>query len=394
MAQNRQQRDPCLLNLSEHRCSCIKMHQSRMLMLEKHEHILSTGPIPQTLSLLSLCYAIHAMKKQPCITITKLSISLHIGSFSQRSCCVMTITVSLTGARERKPPSSLQEETSPDQLPPGTKLKGKTLVIKLGGSTLEHERAVLQDLLQLQAMGIRPVLVHGGGPSITAWLEALHIPTRFEQGVRVTDAQTLEVVCMVLRGQINERLVLLAAELGGKAVGLSGTDGGMIRAHLADERLGLVGEVETVDPTLVQRLLDEGYLPIIAPLGQGPDGSCLNINADLVAAHLAAALHADKLVFLSNVAGIYRSDGTRVAELSEAEVHTLIEAGIIGGGMIPKVTACLDALTVVPRVQIVDGGEPHILLRQISNEQCVGTIIVRNTPASSPAGTSHSHLLL
>ena len=306
----------------------------------------------------------------------------------------MTITLPLTVESERRPPSSLQEEISSDDPPPVAKLKGKTLVVKLGGSTLEHQRGVLQDILRLQAMGMRPVLVHGGGPYITEWLKTLQIPTHFEQGLRVTDAQTLEVVCMVLRGQINEHLVLMAAEMGGKAVGLSGTDGGMIRAHIADERLGLVGEVDTVDPTLVQRLLDDGYIPIIAPLGQGPDGSCLNINADLVAAHLAGALHADKLIFLSNVAGIYRSDGTRVAELSEAEVHTLIEAGIIGGGMIPKVTACLDALTVVPRVQIVDGGEPHILLRQISNEQCVGTIIVRNTPASSPAGTSHSELLL
>jgi acetylglutamate kinase len=116
-------------------------------------------------------------------------------------------------------------ETAPDPLPFVPRYRGKTLVIKLGGSTLEHQRTVLQDLLQLQALGIRPLLVHGGGPSITAWLEALHIPSRFEQGVRVTDAQTLEVVCMVLRGQINERLVLLAAELGGKAVGLSGTEG-------------------------------------------------------------------------------------------------------------------------------------------------------------------------
>jgi acetylglutamate kinase len=263
----------------------------------------------------------------------------------------MTTTVSFTGACERNPASSLSEEAPPDQLPFGPRCIGKTLVIKLGGSTLEHQRAVLQDLLQLQALGIRPVLVHGGGPSITAWLETLHIPTRFEQGVRVTDAQTLEVVCMVLRGQINERLVLLAAELGGKAVGLSGTDGGLIRAHRADERLGLVGEVETVDPTLVQRLIDEGYLPIIAPLGQGPDGSCLNINADLVAAHLAAALYADTLIFLSDIAGICGPDGTCLAELSEADAHTLIETGVIRDGMIPKVRACLEALTVVPRVQ-------------------------------------------
>ena len=298
----------------------------------------------------------------------------------------MTATLPLTVESERRPPSSLQEEISSDDPPPVARLKGKTLVIKLGGSTLEHQRGVLQDILRLQTLGMRLVVVHGGGPSITALLNALHIPTRFEEGLRVTDAQTLEVVCMVLRGQINERLVELVAELGGQAVGLSGTDGGIIRAHIVNEHLGLVGEVETVDPMLVQRLLDDGYLPIIAPLGQGPDGSCLNINADLVAAHLAAALHADALIFLSDVAGICRPDGTCIAELSEADAHTLIEAGVIRGGMIPKVRACLQALTVVPRVQIVDGGEPHILLRQISQEQCVGTTIVRNTSACSSSG--------
>src|SRR5258708_36754650 len=162
----------------------------------------------------------------------------------------MTIPLPLTRESERRSPSSLQEELSSGDPPPIAEIKGKTLVVKLGGSTLEHQRGALQDMLRLQAMGVRPVLVHGGGPSITEWLKTLHIPTHFEQGVRITDAQTLDVVCMVLRGQINERLVLMTAEMGGKAVGLSGTDGGMIRAHIADERLGLVGEVETVEPTL------------------------------------------------------------------------------------------------------------------------------------------------
>jgi acetylglutamate kinase len=287
-------------------------------------------------------------------------------------------TMPLMIVESEKPPSILNE-TLPDPLPPVTSLRGKILVIKLGGSMLEHQRGVLQDILRLQAQGIRLVLVHGGGPYITALLDALHIPTRFEQGLRVTDAQTLEVVCMVLRGQINERLVEMTAEMGGKAVGLSGTDGGMIRARIANERLGLVGEVEAVDPSLVQGLLNDGYLPIIAPLGQGPGGCCLNINADLVAAHLAHALQAEKLIFLSDVAGICGRDGTRIAELNEAEAHTLIEAGVIRGGMIPKVKACLHALTIVPRVQIVDGGAPHILLRQISDEERVGTMITRGS---------------
>jgi len=176
-------------------------------------------------------------------------------------------------------------------------LKGKTIVIKLGGSTLEHQRVVLQDVIWLRTLGVHPVIVHGGGPSINAWLEKLHVPTRFENGLRVTDAETLEVVQMVLLGQVNANLVAMASQLGGKAVGISGTDGNMISARVASERLGFVGEIERVDPALVQTLIEQGYIPIVAPLGQGPGGTCLNINADLVAAHLAGALKAEKLIF-------------------------------------------------------------------------------------------------
>ncbi len=256
-------------------------------------------------------------------------------------------------------------------------LKGKTLVIKLGGSTLEHQRGVLQDIIWLHALGAHPVLVHGGGPYINAWLEKLNIPTAFEHGLRVTDAQTLEVVRMVLRGQVNQELVLMASQMGGKAVGLSGTDGGMVRAHIADERLGFVGEIDAVDATPVEAVIREGYIPIIAPLGEGPDGTCLNINADLVAAHLAGTLNAEKLIFLSNVVGIRRADGSLISELSEAEARKLIEDGVINGGMIPKVTACLDALAAVPRVHVVDGREEHILLRELFTDQGAGTMIIR-----------------
>jgi acetylglutamate kinase len=256
-------------------------------------------------------------------------------------------------------------------------LKGKTLVIKLGGSTLEHQRSILQDIIWLRTLGAYPVLVHGGGPYINEWLTKLNIPTRFENGLRVTDADTLNVVRMVLLGQVNQGLVLLASQMGGKAIGLCGTDGGMVRAHVADERLGFVGEIDAVDPTPVEALLKEGYIPVIAPLGEGPGGTCLNINADLVAAHLAGALNAEKLIFLSNVVGIRRSDGSLVSELSEAEAKKLIEEGVISGGMIPKVTACLDALAAVPRVHVVDGREPHILLRELFTDEGAGTMIIR-----------------
>lgn len=287
-------------------------------------------------------------------------------------------TFSMTTEQDEQLLHPLHEARGQEEISDLNCLKGNILVVKLGGSTLDHQRMVIQDLIQLQRLGVHPVLVHGGGPSINAMLEALHIPTHFEQGLRVTDAQTLEVVCMVLRGQINEHLVLLAASMGGKAVGLSGTDGKMLQAHIADKHLGFVGDIDTVDPTIVRGLLDQGYLPIIAPLGQGEGGECLNINADLVAASLAQALSAERLVFLSDVEGIRGADGTCMAELSEAEAHQLIDEGVISGGMIPKVTACLKALEAVSRVHIVDGSEPHILLREIDHQPQRGTMVVRN----------------
>jgi acetylglutamate kinase len=256
-------------------------------------------------------------------------------------------------------------------------LKHKTFVVKLGGSTLEYQRAVLQDIIWLHELGVKVVLVHGGGPSITAWLQKLNIPTRFEQGLRVTDAQTLEVVRMVLCGQINQELVTLASEMGGDGVGLCGTDGHMVQAHIANERLGLVGEIDTIDASLVLHMIDLGYIPIIAPLGLGSDTTCLNINADLVASRLAGALKADRLIFLSDVNGIRLADGTHLAELNATQANTLIDEGVIYGGMIPKIKACLEALADVPRVHIVNGSIPNVLLYEIEGHPNVGTTITR-----------------
>jgi acetylglutamate kinase len=290
----------------------------------------------------------------------------------------MAITFSLTSEGDIINDHHLIAQVLREALPYIDFLKGRTLVIKLGGSTLEHQRGVLQDIIWLRALGINPVLVHGGGPYINEWLKKLNVPIHFEQGLRVTDAATLDIVRMVLLGQVNQGLVLMASALGGRAVGLSGTDGNMVCAHIADERLGFVGEVDAVDPDPVQALIDQGYIPIIAPLGQGPDGTCLNINADLVAAHVAGALNAEKLIFLSNVVGICRKDGTLISELGELEAKRLIDEGVISGGMIPKVSACLDALLAVPRVHIVDGREPHVLLRELFTDQGAGTMIRRN----------------
>jgi acetylglutamate kinase len=295
----------------------------------------------------------------------------------------MVLAFSLTSEGDIMSDQQLIAHVLSEALPYVNFLKGKTLVIKLGGSTLEHQRDVLQDIIWLRALGANPVLVHGGGPYINEWLDKLNVPTSFENGLRVTDALTLEIVRMVLLGQVNSSLVLMASQMGGKAIGLSGTDGNMVRAHIADERLGFVGEVEEVDPTVVQTLIDQGYIPIVAPLGLGPDGICLNINADLVAAHVAGALNAEKLIFLSNIVGICGKDGSLISELSEAEARQLIEEGVINGGMIPKVTACFNALQAVPRVHIVDGREPHVLLRELFTDKGAGTMIVRSEEKTS-----------
>src|SRR6266516_611789 len=289
----------------------------------------------------------------------------------------MAITFSMTSEGNTINDHHLIAQVLREALPYIDFLKGKTIVIKLGGSTLEHQRVVLQDVIWLRTLGVNPVLVHGGGAYSNAWLKKLNVPTRFENGLRVTDAQTLEVGQMVLLGQVNAGLVAMASQLDGKAVGLSGTDGNMIHARIAQERLGFVGEIESVDPTLLQTLIGQGYIPVVAPLGRGPGGACLNINADLVAAHLAGALNAEKLIFLSNVRGGCRADGSLIAELDEAEAKQLAKDGVINGGMIPKVSACLDALFAVPHVHIVDGREPHVLLRELFTDQGAGTMIVR-----------------
>ncbi|GLV60523.1 acetylglutamate kinase [Dictyobacter sp. S3.2.2.5] len=256
-------------------------------------------------------------------------------------------------------------------------LRDQLLVVKLGGSTLEAERAVLRDIVRLHTCGIKVVLVHGGGPSINECLTQFQIPVQFEQGLRVTDARTLKVVRMVLCGQINQELVAMTEQLGGRAVGLSGMDDHMIHAHIADERLGFVGAVDAVDVSLLERISNEGYIPIVAPLGLDERGQCLNINADLAASHIAAALKADRLIFLSNVPGICQPDGSLITELDAPQAHALIEQGVISGGMLPKVNACLDAARAVSCVQIVDGRRDHALLYGILKSQFNGTRFTR-----------------
>lgn len=256
-------------------------------------------------------------------------------------------------------------------------LRDHMLVIKLGGSTLDNQRDALEDIVWLRGLGARPLLVHGGGPEINEWLGRLGIPSRFERGLRVTDAETLEVVRMALAGKVNGELVRLLGELGGRAVGLTGVDGPLLRARQIAPELGFVGAVTAVDSGPVDALSAAGFIPVIAPLALGEDGSILNVNADDAAADLARGLGATKLLYLSDVPGILDERGELLSALTDAQVRNLIAQGTIKGGMIPKAEACLRALETTARVHIVDGREPHVLIRELFTHEGAGTMIER-----------------
>jgi acetylglutamate kinase len=256
-------------------------------------------------------------------------------------------------------------------------LRDRTLVIKLGGSTLENQHDALEDIVWLRGLGARPVLIHGGGAEINEWLGRLGIPSRFERGLRVTDAQTLDVVRMVLTGKVNGELVCMLGQLGGRAVGLTGLDGALLRARVLAPSLGFVGVVTSVDPGLVDTLSAAGYIPVVAPLALGEDGAILNVNADDAAADLARGLGAAKLLYLSDVPGILDASGALLSTLTDAQVRALIADGTIYGGMIPKAEACLRALETTGRVHIVDGREPHVLIRELFTHEGAGTMIER-----------------
>jgi acetylglutamate kinase len=269
--------------------------------------------------------------------------------------------------------------------------KGKTVVVKFGGSVLDvggGRTTIADDLVLLKGAGINVVLVHGGGPEITRMLERLGKASTFVHGLRVTDQETMDVVEMVLAGRANKFLVSAITQAGGLAVGLSGKDGRMLlaRKYQADVDLGHVGEVEAVDPTLVRSLTDGGYIPVIASIGIGRDGTSYNLNADTAAGALAAAVGASKFILLTDVDGVYRDPGaagrdghdarTLVSELRAAEADAMIRDGTISRGMIPKVTACLDAIRGgVPSAHIINGAAPHALLVELFTERGVGTML-------------------
>lgn len=254
----------------------------------------------------------------------------------------------------------------------------KPIVVKIGGSTFGSGDTTLEDLVSLQRSGILPVVVHGGGNRVTEWLGRMGIATSFVRGLRVTDGQTLQVVIAVLAGLVNKELVAAINSLGGKAIGLSGIDGGLIQGKIKSAEMGYMGEVTKVDIEPVTAILTAGYLPVIAPGGlRSPAGDndpvmLLNVNGDVTAGELAAALDAERLIFLTDVPGVCDSSGQLLPKLSAAEAQALLASGVISGGMIPKVEACLRVLGAVSSAQIIDGRAPHALLAAIEN-QAIGT---------------------
>jgi acetylglutamate kinase len=274
-------------------------------------------------------------------------------------------------------------QTLSEALPYMRRFYGRTFVVKYGGSAMgdrEIRESVMRDLVLLKYIGINPVVVHGGGPEITALLKRLGKETAFVNGRRVTDEETMEIAQMVLVGKVNKELVNLINRHGGRAVGLSGLDAGLIKVKPADGgALGRVGEVERIDPEPLHVLSREGYLPVIATVGVGPDGESYNINADLVAGDLAVALGAEKLIMLTDIEGLREdpADPESLLPLVVAdEARRLIAEGAIAGGMIPKVEACLRAAEGgVARTHIIDGRVPHALLLEIFTDRGIGTMV-------------------
>lgn len=259
-------------------------------------------------------------------------------------------------------------------------MNNATVVIKYGGHAMDKPElctAFATDLAQLSAQDMGFVVVHGGGPQISALLKRLNIESRFENGLRVTDEATMAAVEMVLCGQVNKAVVASFAAHGARAAGISGRDGNLLRAVVKNPALGLVGEVEAVDPALILCLLQGDFVPVVAPVANGPDGQALNINADTAAGALAGALAADYFILISDVPGVLDAEGRLITSLTRAEIEKLRAEGVITGGMIPKVESCLHALDAgCQRALILDGRSPSSLRRYLLDDAPLGTVVV------------------
>ena len=268
-----------------------------------------------------------------------------------------------------------------EALPYIRRFRRKTVVVKYGGNAMTDptlQSGFARDIVLMKLVGIDPVIVHGGGPQIGQLLDRLGKKTEFIDGMRVTDAETMDVVEMVLGGSVNKRIVSLINQHGGRAVGLSGKDGGLIRARKLEAAgdLGRVGTVESIDPDVVRNLETGGFIPVTAPVGVDEDGATYNINADLVAGTLAGVLQAEKLILLTNTAGVLDRDGELLTGLSPARVEALIEDGTIHGGMLPKIRCALDAVASgVRAAHIIDGRVEHACLLELFTDAGVGTLI-------------------
>jgi acetylglutamate kinase len=280
-----------------------------------------------------------------------------------------------------------------ETLPYFRRFYGKTFVIKYGGHAMADEElkeSFAQDIVLLKYVGINPVIVHGGGPQIDQVLEKMGITSRYVRGMRVTDQETLDIVEMVLVGKVNKEIVNLINRHGGMAVGLSGKDGGLILARkmnvtVSDNGkppeiidIGMVGEIVGINPLIIDSLDDNKFIPVIAPVGVGHEGETYNINADLVAGEVAEALHAEKLILMTDVEGVKDKKSELLSTLTEKQARKLIQEGVVGAGMIPKVECCIEALKGgVGKTHIIDGRVKHAVLLEIFTKEGVGTEVVR-----------------
>ncbi|MGA8050858.1 MAG: acetylglutamate kinase [Burkholderiales bacterium] len=276
-----------------------------------------------------------------------------------------------------------------EALPYIRRFHGKTIVVKFGGNAMVDpslQADFARDVVLLKLVGMDPVVVHGGGPQIEQLLTRLGIKSEFVQGMRVTDAATMDVVEMVLGGAVNKDIVTLINQAGGKAVGLTGQDGAFIRARKlmmsSRERpnelldIGQVGEIESINPGVIDSLEQGGFIPVVAPIGVGADGLSYNINADLVAGKLAEVLHAEKLVMMTNTPGVLDEQGRLLTGITPRQIDEMVAAGTLSGGMLPKIASALEAARAgVKSVHIIDGRVPHALLLEVLTDQGVGTLI-------------------
>lgn len=260
----------------------------------------------------------------------------------------------------------------------------KYVVVKYGGNAMtdpELKKSVMNDLLLLQLVGVKVVLVHGGGPDINNALQAMHIESQFKNGLRVTDKDTMDVVQMVLAGKVNKGLVADLISFGGRAVGLCGVDGHMIQVHQKNDELGYVGDVDVIDTAIIDDVISKGYIPVISSIGCGADGQVYNVNADTVAAKIAGALKAETMVAMTNIDGVLRdvnNPSSLIPRITVAEAETLKVEGIIAGGMIPKVDCCLEAIAAgAQKVFIINGEIPHAILIELLTDEGLGTMFVK-----------------